>query len=74
MKVTLASLDQKLDDLKELMKDHIDEDHAKHAVVDTHTIAIDRLQQVESNRVWHIRAIWVALLAGLGSWMAGIAK
>lgn len=67
--VTLKSLDQKLDDLKELMKDHIAEDRTKHAIVDQHSIAVDRLQQVEANRVWHIRALWVAIMAALGGWL-----
>ncbi len=69
MKVTLASLDQKLDDLKELMKDHIKTDDAKHAIVDQHTIAVDRLQQIEANRIWHIRALWVAIMAAVGGWL-----
>lgn len=68
--VTLESLDQKLDDLKELMRDHIAEDRAKHAIVDQHTLVLDRLQHTEETRMWHIRALWLALLAGFGSWLS----
>jgi hypothetical protein len=69
MNVTLESLDQKLDNLKELMTDHISEDRSKHLIVDDHTIHLDRLEQIEANRRWHIRALWTAMIAGAVGWL-----
>lgn len=34
-------------------------------------IRVDRLMQSEVSRVWHIRAIWVAIIGGVGKYFLG---
>jgi len=67
--VTLKSLDQKLDDMKEMMRDHAVDAKMRQKLLDEHVVAIDRLQQVEASRVWHIRALWVSMMAAVFGWL-----
>lgn len=60
-KVTLDRLDQKLDNVIErlddatrVMAEHIMEDRKMY-------IAVDRLDQNEQRRQWHIKALWTAI-------------
>ena len=57
-RVELARIQQQLDDHLPILK-RID------AALPPMDKRIDRLEQVEVARKWHLRAIWTALLAGL---------
>ncbi len=67
MNATLESLDKKLDDMQADLKDvhnaiYGPRDLSKPGLA----IRLDRLEQIESKRLWHIRALWVALLTLVG--------
>lgn len=33
-------------------------------------VRVDRLEQREEGRTWHLRALWVAVLGALAKWLA----
>jgi phage shock protein A len=66
-RVTLDRLDQKLDDVisglkeaKAVMAEHIAEDRVMYTKV-------DRLDQNEKRREWHIRNLWTVLLGTISA-------
>lgn len=64
-RVTLDRLDQKLDDVLKRLIEHT-ETFKVHAAEDRQiAIVVDRLDQKEKTRTWHIRAIWSALIAAV---------
>ena len=83
IKVTLQTLDQKLDFLLESMRDHIraDETHFQKIgdVIDGNgtpgmKTRMDRIEQVEASRKWHIRTLWAAIVTGVCTWFVGLVK
>lgn len=79
MKVTLATLDQKLDSLHELVKGHVEQDEKKFEKLgellygngnpDKGLITkVDRLEVAEGKRAWHLRALWTAVTATFVTW------
>lgn len=79
MKVTLATLDQKLDALHEMVKGHIEQDERKFEKLgeilygngDPNKALItkvDRLEVAEGKRAWHLRALWTAVTATFVTW------
>lgn len=68
-RATLDRLDQKLDNVIErlqtatkTMEDHMAEDRLMY-------IKVDRLDQNEQRRQWHIRALWTTILASGITWL-----
>lgn len=79
MKVTLATLDQKLDALHEMVKGHIEQDEKKfeklgeilygNGTPDKGLITqVDRLNVAEGKRAWHLRALWTAVTMTFVTW------
>ena len=79
MKVTLATLDQKLDALHEMVKNHVESDERKfekfgellygNGNPDKGLIMqVDRLNVAEGKRAWHLRALWTTVTAGFVTW------
>lgn len=60
--VTLAELIRSVNRLIEKFEEHI-EKHLQLGLI------LDRLEQSEKRRDWHIRAVWVALVGGLIAWL-----
>jgi hypothetical protein len=74
--VTLESLDQKVIDLIETLHAHITRfekhDEFEHRFQDEvyeRLIMLDRLEQVEAARKWHIRTMWGAWVAAFIGWL-----
>ena len=70
MKMRLTDLAIKLDAhtavieaLREELQQHVKESRQ-------FEIGLDRLVQVEENRKWHVRALWLSILASIGAWFA----
>ena len=82
MKVTLATLDQKLDYVLSKLEEHANQDRLDftniHTALDGNgspglKMRVDRLEQIESNRKWHIRALWSAMVTGVvGYFLKGV--
>jgi hypothetical protein len=76
-KVTLITLDQKLDFLVNKLTEHIAQDQASFNQI-TYDLngngkpglktEVDRLVQTEVSRRWHFRAIWGAVVAAIIGW------
>lgn len=73
-KVTLAVLATKLDNVIVLLEQHRQDfqDHVKKD--DAMGIVVDRLDQNEQRRVWHIRAIWGAIASGIIATIMGLLR
>jgi hypothetical protein len=72
-RVTMAVLATKLDQntavlnkLLEAFEKHVDQDEAFQKETG---IQVDRLEQIEVSRRWHIRALWGSAIAGLFTWI-----
>ena len=76
-KVTLTRLSDKLDNILEVLTLHVSDDKAQFTEFRALLVGmddrpglkgrLDRLEQVESNRRWHIRSLWGAFIAsGIG--------
>jgi len=76
-RVTLQTLDQKLDFLLEKLTEHSAKDvenftNIQHSLDGNGgpgmKVRLDRIEQLESGRKWHIRTIWGAMMAGMVAW------
>lgn len=64
-RVTMAVIGTKLDQLIETMEKHRQE-FKEHVNADALiAMRVDRLDQREQSRQWHIRAIWGSILTGI---------
>ena len=80
-KVTLALACQKIDTLASSIETHIEEDSKLFADIREALNGCDeypgvrgrlqRLEDVEASRKWHIRALWAAGTGAVISWLAG---
>ena len=69
-KVTLGVLGNKVDALTRSV-DRLIEKFEQHVEEDDETkLVVDRLDQNEKRRIWHIRALWGAVLAALTAWLS----
>ena len=82
-RVTLSTLDQKLDFLLSTLEKHVKTDDAHFErigdVLDGNgtlgmKTRVDRLEQSESTRKWHIRTLWAAIVTGVCTWFVGLVK
>jgi hypothetical protein len=77
--ITLVSVDRRLDDFIEVSQEHRKrlesqiaqilgclQDNGKPGL----TTRVDRLEQVEAKRAWHIRTVWAAMVAGFITFIA----
>lgn len=73
---TLDRLDQKIEDLRTTLREHVMR-FEKHDTLERdfqndlyeHLLRLDRLEQVEAARKWHIRTMWGAWLAAFVGWL-----
>ncbi len=73
-KVTLTRLSDKLDNILNVLTLHVADDKAQFTEFRAVLLGLedkpglkgrlDRLEQTESNRRWHIRSLWGAFIAG----------
>ena len=80
-KVTLNQIDQKIDDLRELVKSHIERDERTFDKIWNHLdgteetpglkTRLDRLEQKETGRAKHLAMLWAAIptVHGILRWL-----
>lgn len=68
-KITLAILATKLDYQTDVLQKLIGE-FEKHVKEDRQvSLIVDRLNQSEQRREWHIKALWSSIIAGIVGWI-----
>lgn len=79
---TNAVIVERLEHLIKIVQEHITRDDLRFEDLDTKLhgdgngkigalTRIDRLEQTDKERTWHIRTLWVAVLGGILTWLGG---